>query len=160
MSLGLTTVQLGDLAARVADLVSIYQRAYASLPSYAYTTVPEVVRYLRWLEKHAGEGFLVAEIAARPVGFIAVDDDWETWHGEVVGEIHEFVVDPDYQGRGIGRHLLEAGLGYLRRRGHEKVGLWVGEKNARARRLYERAGFREEGRWGKWIRMVKAFSGD
>ena len=39
---------------------------------------------------------MVARIAGRPVGFIAVDNNWRTPEGQS-SEIHEFVVDPAFQ---------------------------------------------------------------
>jgi GNAT superfamily N-acetyltransferase len=60
------------------------------------------------------------------VGFIAFDDEW----------IEQLYIDPQWQGRGIGRALLEipkARTGKLR--------LWTFQQNAAARKFYERNGF-------------------
>lgn len=155
MVLASSTIASTDLISIEQELIDIYQRAYATLPIYAYTARPEIGRYLRWLKKRAREGFLVARIGFCPVGFIAVDDQWHTWYGEQVGEVHEFVVDPAYQGQGIGKQLLRAGMDFLWDRGSRKIELWVGEKNEKAQSFYKRQGFHEQGQWGKWIRMIK-----
>jgi GNAT superfamily N-acetyltransferase len=73
-----------------------------------------------------------------------------------VGAIHELVVDPDYQGMGLGRALLLRGMAYLRARGCSECELWVGERNERARSLYRNLGFQESGRWGKWVQMTRS----
>lgn len=150
-----STIASNDLISVEQELVDIYRRAYSSMPFYAYTKQAEIEHYLHWLKKRAREGFLVAHVGPRPVGFIAVDDSWHTWYGEEVGEIHEFVVDPAFQGQGIGKQLLRAGIEFLKKHGARKIELWVGEKNEKAQCFYRREGFREEGKWGKWIRMLK-----
>jgi len=50
-----------------------------------------------------------------------------------------------HRGGGLGRSLLDAGVGWARDRGCHKVTLEVWPHNARARRLYQRAGFADEG---------------
>jgi putative acetyltransferase len=57
-------------------------------------------------------------------------------------------VDPDWQGRGVGSALFRA-LIVAARQASPPVGrieLWTGADNLGARRLYERLGFRVEGR--------------
>ena len=142
-----------DPETMLEELKSLYRRAYRDLPLYAYTTEEEIEAYLRWL-KRRGEGrLLVAFAGDRPVGFVAVDDRWETLNGQRVGEIHEIVVDPEYQGRALGKRLLEAGLALLRQKGMNRFELWVGDHNEKAKAFYLKAGFRPRGSWGKWLRM-------
>ncbi|HHE48163.1 MAG TPA: GNAT family N-acetyltransferase, partial [Candidatus Acetothermia bacterium] len=93
----------------------------------------------------------------RPVGFVASDPSWRDRRGEVL-EIHEVVVDPDFRGRGIAKALMEKAFQLGRARGRKVAKLWVGEGNAQARAWYRRLGFREEGRWGEWIRMCRPLS--
>lgn len=50
-----------------------------------------------------------------------------------------------YRGRGVGRKLLEATIAAAWRYGLERIELTVFMSNARARRLYEKAGFLPEG---------------
>lgn len=61
------------------------------------------------------------------------------------GEIWAIYVDPVRWGTGIGRQLLAAGCGQLRRQGLGAACLWVLAGNDRARRLYESAGWRWHG---------------
>ena len=53
---------------------------------------------------------------------------------------------PQFQGRGIGTHLLALAEDHARGRGFRKLSLVVFEQNARAKRLYERKGFAEVSR--------------
>ena len=76
----------------------------------------------------------------RPVGFILM----RLAAGEA--EILTVSVLPAERGKGVGLRLLEGALEVLRARGACEVFLEVGQKNAPAKRLYERAGFAEVGR--------------
>lgn len=62
-----------------------------------------------------------------------------------VGEVLAIYVDPECQGRGAGRALLDAAVAELRLRGAGEVRLWVLEDNAPARRFYQRYGFAPDG---------------
>ncbi len=142
---------LKDLA---QELQRIYLEAYQDDYLYAYREPGRVKRYLKWLLKHAQGGFFVAFVEGKPVGFLALQPDCR-FHGEIIPEIHELVVDPKYQGLGVGKRLMEKAFDYLREKGFSRVALWVGEKNENAKRFYEKLGFRVTARQGSWLRMEK-----
>jgi mycothiol synthase len=58
-----------------------------------------------------------------------------------VGELYAVGVDPDYQGRGLGRALVQAGLAELSARGIRESSLYVEADNTPALRLYESLGY-------------------
>jgi len=60
------------------------------------------------------------------------------------GFLQRLAVAPGLEGRGLGRALVLDGLGWLRRRGVERVVVNTQEANERALRLYERLGFRRQ----------------
>ena len=62
-----------------------------------------------------------------------------------LGEIWAIYVDPEAQRRGVGRVLMDAGLGGLAARGYDEAMLWVFEANAAARAFYERMGWAPDG---------------
>jgi ribosomal protein S18 acetylase RimI-like enzyme len=135
--------------------IEVYQRAYANLPEYAYTRRREIRSYFNWLLGRDQEGFMVAEVG-KPVGFVACDTNWISYYSdEKVGEIHELFVLPEFRNRGIGSSLLLKALDYARNRNRRVAELWVGEKNENAKIFYKKFGFKEEGVWGKWVRMIK-----
>jgi ribosomal protein S18 acetylase RimI-like enzyme len=60
------------------------------------------------------------------------------------GFLQRLAVDPGFEGRGLGRALVLDGLGWLRRRGVERVVVNTQEANGRALTLYEQLGFRRQ----------------
>ena len=76
----------------------------------------------------------------QPLGFLVarhVDREWE---------LENIVVAPSARRKGLGKRLLEALIERATQTNSQSVFLEVRESNARARSLYERAGFREAGR--------------
>ena len=136
------------------QLIEIYLSAYEKYPQYAYTNPRRVKSYLHWLYKGDPHGFFVAFHNRKPVGFISAHSSWEDWAEGMIGEIHELVVDKEFQGKSIGKELIERALLYLKEQGSEKVGLWVGVENKKAIQFYQSLGFIPHGKWGKWERML------
>lgn len=87
-----------------------------------------------------GENVWVAESDGAVVGFVAL----RFHEADKLGEIYMIAVDPAHQGRGIGSQLTDFSLGKLRAAGMSIAMVETGgdEGHARARRTYERAGFR------------------
>jgi ribosomal protein S18 acetylase RimI-like enzyme len=80
---------------------------------------------------------LVAEDAAGVLGFVA----WDAQTGEIL----RLYTHPRAWGAGAGRALLDAALDALRAAGRTQAWLNTEERNERARRFYERHGWRVEG---------------
>jgi len=137
------------------ELTELYERAYKGLEEYADTDPETIKKYLKWLYRRAEGGFLVAFDGSRIVGFVSTDHKWVSPDGHIVGEIHEIVIDPDYQGHGIGKLPLEEAVKLLAQKGAKIVELWAGEKNLRARNFYKSQGFVEMEKKGRWVRFIK-----
>ncbi len=83
------------------------------------------------------DGVTVAEHAGRLVGYVAV-----LRHADPPAEIDGLFVEPDLQGRGIGRRLLLTGLERLRATGADVVTVVA---SPAAIGVYEACGFRQLG---------------
>jgi ribosomal protein S18 acetylase RimI-like enzyme len=81
----------------------------------------------------------VAETEGRVVGYANLHERGGTGH------LSYLFVDPDWQGQGIGRRLMERALDEARRRGYRQATLATAVQNAAARRFYERTGWKDTG---------------
>ena len=139
----------------IKQLTKLYIEAYKGLEKYAYTRPKDVKGYIEWLFRRDKDGFFVAfDEKGRPIGFIAADAGWVK-NGYPIGEIHEIAVAPNMKGKGLGKMLLSRAIEYFKEKGLKRSGLWVGEHNLKAKRLYEESGYYITGQKGKWIRMEK-----
>jgi len=86
-----------------------------------------------------------------PLGFVYVETQIDYFTLERHGHIGIIAVDESAEGQGVGRALMDAAAGWARERGFHRLTLNVFQGNARARRLYERAGFEPE-----TVRYVRA----
>ncbi len=138
------------------EFACIYLEGYKGLEEYAYTHMDDVKAYMDWLWRRDSKGIFKAINNNKIVGFVAGDSNWfSKKRGSKVGAVHEIVVLPSFRGRGIGTALMEKVLSYFRDKGLSVVELWVGDENHRAIDFYKNLGFKEEGRYNYWIRMVK-----
>jgi mycothiol synthase len=134
----------GDLATRSFRLGRDEER-WLDVNNAAFAHHPEQGGWdldtLRQREKEPWfdpEGFLLHERDGRLAGFC-----WTKVHADdgSLGEIYVLAVHPDFQGRGLGRDLLLAGLEHLTGRGLTTAMLYVEAAHRSAVGLYEGVGF-------------------
>jgi ribosomal protein S18 acetylase RimI-like enzyme len=97
------------------------------------------------------EAGLDEALAATPTSRFRVTGDGDTVVGYAItgragrrGFLQRLAVEPDSEGKGLGRGLVLDGLGWLRRRGVDRVVVNTQEANQRALALYEQLGFRRQ----------------
>lgn len=97
------------------------------------------------LERAAEPGrfVLVAEEDGAVLGF-ASGEERRHWSGDPELYVGELVVDPQYEGRGVGRALIDAVVDHARHEGLTTITLDTGAANNNARAFYKRLGFDEE----------------
>jgi L-amino acid N-acyltransferase YncA len=136
---------------RVAEIrVRGWQRAYRDLIPRSFLdamSVAEDAERRRSRFTTAGEGVvnLVAEREGQVVGWACHGPYRE---GELLtgdAELYAMYVDVRHLGDGLGHALIQESLRRCTAAGHPRMLLWVLKGNARARRFYERQGFRADG---------------
>lgn len=143
---GGTIEAMGDLLLRPAgpeDAEAIYAiHRESAMAAYVHVFPPD--RYAfpddqmrrHWNEalRDAETEVVIAERAGRPVGFATVSPGW----------LRNLFVVPEEWGRGAGAAVHDEAVARLRTMDAGAL-LWVLEANERARRFYERRGWRADG---------------
>jgi GNAT superfamily N-acetyltransferase len=142
---------------RIVELHATYYHEHWSFDLSFETQVGKELSEFMIRYREGRDFFLAARLDCRLLGSIAVDSARSAEEG---ARLRWFIVQPDYQGRGIGRRLLEEAVSFCSRSGVHCVFLWTFRGLDAARFLYERAGFRiaEENtvqQWGGQIREQK-----
>ncbi|GGN93491.1 GNAT family N-acetyltransferase [Saccharibacillus kuerlensis] len=105
------------------------------------------------------ENQLVAEWDGVVIGCIGWRPPTMMFNNAHVAELY-IVVHPSYQGRGVGRKLMESAKLYTLRRGIKKLRLRVLSTNEDAVRFYLRCGFTIEGRLEREYRIDERYVDD
>lgn len=87
------------------------------------------------------EGFFLAVEAKKIVGFCWTKIHHDFINQDPVGEIYVLGVDPDAQGKGLGRTLSLAGMHYLAAKGLKQSMLYVDADNESGKALYTSLGY-------------------
>ena len=97
------------------------------------------------IERAEVGGSLVAVAGSRTIGigYAGPPQDGRLQKG--IGEIHAVYVQPDWQGRGVGRALIERLTTGLRALGYHSAVLWTLRDRGATRRFYEANGWQVDG---------------
>lgn len=133
----------GDAAALARVYVETWRTTYAGiLPDQVLLNMQASVheiRFSRWIDQQSDRLFMLAARtgSGRIVGLASAGH--ARGQPTTTGEIYTLYVDPDWQGRGIGRSLLRSCMARLGGAGFRKAILWVLADNP-SRFFYEAAG--------------------
>jgi putative acetyltransferase len=124
-----------QLLAAVQELASVAALSHI-FPPERYPYPREAIK-ARWTEALAdpSKRVLVAVTGDEPAGAALVSEQW----------LEGLYVVPEQWGSGLGGSLHDRALELVRELGSTRCRLWVLEENVRARRFYERRGWRENG---------------
>lgn len=144
------------------ELTALLHRAYARLGAMGlnYTAVdqsPEVT--VKRIE--GGQCYVVA-VEGKLVGTVVVkptyrENECEYFTRPGVAAIHQFAVDPEIQGKGIGRALLQACEQWAQEHGFRELAMDTAEQAEHLIKLYTGLGYVQVGfvQWtGKFYRSV------
>jgi ribosomal protein S18 acetylase RimI-like enzyme len=130
-------------AAAIAEVhVRTWQAAYAHVfGAERLAAIDAGGRRAQWERSITRGGVWVAEDEGRVVGFVSVG---ASRHAEGEGELYAIYVLPEAWGLGAAPALLRPAVEALRAAYPTSI-LWVLDDNPRARRFYEREGWRPDG---------------
>jgi ribosomal protein S18 acetylase RimI-like enzyme len=139
-----------DAAAIARVRIASWRAAYAGIVPATYLDSLDLdAEADRWRTGFATRrpGWVRAAYAGAPPGLAGYVVAGPARHDDEMGlgEIYAIYVDPQVQGRGIGRALMDAGVRGLTTRGFTEGILWVFEANSPARGFYERMGWAPDG---------------
>ncbi|MDU8945404.1 GNAT family N-acetyltransferase [Ovoidimarina sediminis] len=120
-------------------IVEFHKAHYARTLGYndAFGThVARIVHALVTEPRPGRDRTWIARCEDRPVGSITCNG-----LGAEDAKLRLFFVEPGWQGRGIGRLLISACIGFARDAGFETLSLTTTKAQAKARSLYARSGF-------------------
>jgi GNAT superfamily N-acetyltransferase len=124
---------------RIVELQALYYHQYWDLGLYFEAkAASELAAFLsRFDPAHDGAWF--AKLNGEIIGGIFIDGS----DAEGLGaRLRWFIIDPRYQGVGLGNQLMEAAVSFCRQAGFRRVYLTTFAGLAAARHLYEKYGFR------------------
>lgn len=120
--------------------IEVNNRAFATHPDQSGMT-PERLHADMAAPWFDADGFRLHERDGRLAAFCWTKRHPATTTDPAMGEIYVIGVDPDFQGHGLGRALVVAGLEWLATAGETIAMLYVDETNTAARGLYDVLGF-------------------
>lgn len=103
---------------------------------------PEKIRYWKLEKGYLQEGMKLLWYNDKPVGSIGITKD--NHKGSEIYFIDAVAVINDFQGKGLGKNLLRAGIEFAVNSGIQKVMLSVNGENDKAADMYFREGFEKE----------------
>ena len=124
---------------KITELHAIYYSDNWGLDiSFESQVARELSEFVSGFQKNQ-DGFWVATVGGEFAGSIAIDGKQDSVRG---ARLRWFIVDPRFQGHGIGRVMLSEALAFCQSAGYKRVYLWTFKGLDAARSLYEQAGFR------------------
>jgi GNAT superfamily N-acetyltransferase len=124
---------------RIVELHGVYYHTYWDLELYFEAKVAtEIAEFLsRFNPDHDGAWF--AKVDGKIAGGIFIDGSDAEGDG---ARLRWFILDPDYQGLGIGARLINEAMAFCARMNFPRIYLTTFAGLSAARHLYEKHGFR------------------
>ncbi|HWP79663.1 MAG TPA: GNAT family N-acetyltransferase [Candidatus Acidoferrum sp.] len=114
--------------------MELYDRVYGFKPVFEYYLLAGAAKFLADTE---GGQIWVAVDGEKVIGSIAI-----VKAGEDTAQLRWFALDDRYHGKGLGKKLMDAAMGFCREQGYKQVYLWTVDILYAARHLYEVYGFK------------------
>jgi DNA-binding MarR family transcriptional regulator/GNAT superfamily N-acetyltransferase len=111
----------------------LYEGTYGFGKMFEYYVLKGLTEFL--LNPMGGE-LWIAEVDSKIVGSIAI-----TRFNDTMAQLRWFIIDENYQGRGIGKKLMEVALEFCKEQNYQHVFLWTVSILEAARYLYRKFDF-------------------
>jgi RimJ/RimL family protein N-acetyltransferase len=136
------TVDLAEVLGRVHS--ASWQAAYRGIIPLetidAFTPEKQAGAFREAIVSRPEEYYLF-KADGRPAGLASLHKAYAEGSAETEGEVYAIYFHPDYWGTSVTHTAFRFCLNRLEERGFTKIFIWVLEKNARARKFYEKYGF-------------------
>jgi mycothiol synthase len=118
----------------------IINTAFAELAGHRNLS-PEMFEEFKLEEGYLNDGFMLLWHKEKPIGTMQLLEEKE--NSKPVLYIHALGVQPEYQGKGLGKNLLRAALDFGKKNGYVSAVLSVNAENEGAANLYLKEGFKK-----------------
>lgn len=138
-------ISRGLLQGEEEMLKKIQNRSFEGTWGFNPNTTEEILYQLN-IRDGSPKDVVITFFKDKPIGYCwtRINAEENATGSGKKGQIHMLGVDPDYRKKGIGKHVLESGLSYLKTKGIDVVELTTDSENQAARHLYRSAGFKEQ----------------
>lgn len=145
---------IADIGARVFDATFAHTCSQEDMDTYLADNFTPAVITAELADP--AKSFYVACVGAKVAAFLALNKDStepciEHIPAQERIEVQRLYADPDVQGRGVARLLMEAAMRIVREQGYRYAWLGVWENNVRATKFYEKFGFGRVGEHEFWL---------
>jgi ribosomal protein S18 acetylase RimI-like enzyme len=141
--------QQQDVYAYAACQVASWRAAYKHIVPDEYLSALSAERRAEWLSQSLREdqtcSYYCMLMDEEIIGVLVLGKARDEERPNA-GEIYAIYLLEAFWGQGFGAQLMRHAIESLRAMGYQEALLWALEENSRARRFYERAGFRPDGR--------------
>lgn len=119
----------------------VRNEGFAKLQGSETPATPEMIAKMISGEDYIEGGLMILYHNQEPVGVVrGAADEYED---APIMNIGPLAIIPEYQGRGLGRELLRASLGFAKHKNFNRTILCVNAENDRAKSLYLQEGFKQ-----------------
>jgi GNAT superfamily N-acetyltransferase len=143
MTTELEVIRLADyipgVIGRVTELQAVYYADQWDLGLYFEAKVASELAAFMGRCDPARDGVWLARAGDSIIGSVFIDGSDADGQG---ARLRWFIIDPHYQGRGLGNRLMEAAMTFCEQVGFRRVYLTTFKGLDTARHLYEKFGFR------------------